>query len=98
VDLDILCAKRLRHKQQSSFIPLISFIPFPFCTPTQPQRERLSFFPFSFTKQFFHYQIKIFKYGLQTAFKADVPIMGNSAEKKRQSFPLIGGCMGNFSE
>ena len=37
-------------------------------------------------------------YGLQTSFKADVPIMGNSAQEKKQPFPVIIGRMGNFSK
>lgn len=34
------------------------FIPFPFCFLRTRLREKLSFFPFSFTKQFFQLQIK----------------------------------------
>jgi len=37
-------------------------------------------------------------YGLQTSFKTDVPIMGNSAQTKKQPFPVISGRMGNFSK
>jgi hypothetical protein len=37
-------------------------------------------------------------YGLQTSFKTDVPIMGNSTQTKKQPFPVISGRMGNFSK
>jgi hypothetical protein len=76
------------------------FYLFRFLFALQYSRKKKGFLFSLFLLQnsFFIIRIKFSKYGLQTSFKADVLIMGNSAQKKKQPFPVTSGRMGNFSK
>jgi hypothetical protein len=74
-----------------------SFIPIPFGFSERPLEGLLSFFPFFFYKIIF-IRFKWQQNANKKFIPALLPVMGNTTQKKNESFPVAGRCLGYLPE